>query len=226
MTLSRAQKAVLCALPGLVLGVAGLRHPMHLNAATAHTWWTLHVAGLFVFPLVGVALMALVWGRRDVVAVLVVLTSFVYATAYSALDVLSGIGAGYVTDHLPAGAPRPDEVRSLFAIGTPLGRIGSVALILAALLVTFDALTRVGAKGAVGLLAVLGAVLVHNFHIYPPWGSTGIALVGLGTGGLARRWPREPVSDARNWAAQLKILRDGCRVRFSRVPVTVSDAEG
>ena len=185
MTLTRVQKAVLCALPGLILGVAGLWHPAHLNAATAHTWWTLHVAGLFVFPLVGVALMALVWSRRDVVAVLVVLTAYVYATAYSALDVISGIGAGYVTDHLPAGAPRPDEVRSLFAIGTPLGRIGSTALILAALLVTFDAVRRVGARGVVGLLAVLGAVLLQRFHIYPPWGSAGIALVGLGTGGLA-----------------------------------------
>jgi hypothetical protein len=192
MTLTPVQKAILCALPGLVLGVAGLWHPVHLNAATAHTWWTLHVAGLFFFPLVGVALMALVWGRRDVVAVLVVLAAYVYATAYSALDVLSGIGAGYVTDHLPAGAPRPDEVRSLFAIGTPLGHIGSVALILAALLVTFDAVRRVGAVAAVGLLAVLGAVLVHRFHIYPPWGSSGIALVGLGTGALAAVSARPP----------------------------------
>jgi hypothetical protein len=184
MIVTRAQKAVLCALPGLLLGVAGLWHPSHLNATTAHTWWTLHVAGLFVFPLVGVALMALVWARRDVVAVLVVLTAYVYATAYSSLDVISGIGAGYVTDHLPSGAPRPDEVRSLFAIGTPLGHIGSTALILAALLVTFDAIRRVGARGTVGLLAVLGALLLHRFHIYPPWGSAGIALVGLGTGML------------------------------------------
>jgi hypothetical protein len=185
MTLTPVQKAVLCALPGLVLGVAGLWHPTHLNAATAHTWWTLHVAGLFFFPLVGVALMALVWGRRDPVAVLVVLAAYVYATAYSALDVLSGIGAGYVTDHLPTGSPRPEEVRSLFAIGTPLGHVGSVALILATLLVTFDGVRRVGALAAVGLLAVLGAVLVHRFHIYPPWGSSGIALVGVGTGALA-----------------------------------------
>jgi hypothetical protein len=185
MSLTPVQKAVLCALPGLALGVAGLWHPTHLNATTAHTWWTLHVAGLFFFPLVGVALMALVWGRRDAVAVLVVLAAYVYAAAYSALDVLNGIGAGYVTDHLPAGAPRPDEVRSLFAIGTPLGHIGSVALILATLLVTFDAVRRIGARGAFGLLAVVGAVLVHRFHIYPPWGSSGIALVGLGTGALA-----------------------------------------
>lgn len=191
MTLTRAQKAVLCALPGLVLGAAGLWHPAHLNATTAHTWWTVHVAGLFVFPMVGVAVMALVWGRRDALGVLVVVAAYVYATAYSALDVLSGIGAGYVTDHLPAGAPRPDEVRSLFAIGTPLGHIGSVALVLATLVLTLDVVRKVGMRGAVGLLAVLGAVLVHRFHIYPPWGSSGIALVGLGTGLLAAVGPTD-----------------------------------
>jgi hypothetical protein len=179
-------RSVLCAAPGVVLGVAGLWHPQHLTAATADRWWELHVAGLFVFPLVGVALVALVWGRRDVLAVLVTVLAYVYATAYSALDVISGIAAGYVTSRLPAGAPRPDEVRSLFAIGTPLGHIGSVALVLAGLLLTFDAVRRHGAPGAVGLVVVVGALMLHRWHIYPPYGSAGIALVGLGTGALAR----------------------------------------
>lgn len=178
-------RAILCAAPGVVLGVAGLWHPEHLTAATADRWWELHVAGLFVFPLVGVALVALVWGRRDVVAVLVTVLAYVYATAYSALDVISGIAAGYVTSRLPTGAARPDEVRSLFAIGTPLGHIGSVALVLAAVLLTLDAVRRHGAVGVVGLLAVLGALMLHRFHIYPPYGSAGIALVGVGTGLLA-----------------------------------------
>jgi hypothetical protein len=178
-------RSILVAAPGLVLGVAGLWHPQHLTEATAERWWVLHVAGLFVFPLVGVALVALVRGRRDVVAVLVTVLAYVYATAYSALDVISGIAAGYVTSRLPAGATRPDEVRSLFAIGTPLGHVGSVALVLAGLLLTLDAVRRHGARGAVGLLVVLGALMLHRWHIYPPYGSAGIALVGLGTGGLA-----------------------------------------
>lgn len=178
-------RAALLALPGVVLGVAGLWHPDHLTAATAGTWWHLHVAGLFVFPLVGVALVALVWGRRDPIAIAVTVLAYVYATAYSALDIISGITAGYVTSRLPAGVPRPDEVRSIFAIGTPLGYVGSVALILAALLLTADALRREGAVGAVGAVFVLGAVGLHYFHIYPPYGSGGIALVGVGTGALA-----------------------------------------
>jgi hypothetical protein len=184
-------RSLLCAAPGLVLGVAGLWHPQHLTAATADRWWMLHVAGLFVFPLVGVALVALVWGRRDVVAVAVIVLSYVYATAYSALDIISGIAAGYVTSRLPAGASRPDEVRSLFAIGTPLGHIGSVALVIAAALVTVDALRRHGGIGALGLFAVLGALMLHRWHIYPPYGSAGIALVGVGTGLLAGIGTRE-----------------------------------
>ena len=99
---------------------------------TAHRWWTLHVPGMLVFPLVGLALMWLFKGRRDPVAVVAVLASFVYAIFYNALDILSGIGAGWVTSRLPSGAPRPDEVRSIFALGTPLGEIGSWALLLAA----------------------------------------------------------------------------------------------
>ena len=174
-----------CASPGIVLGVAGLWHPRHLTAATADRWWMLHVAGLFVFPLVGVALVALVWGRRDVLAVVVTVLAYVYATAYSALDVINGIAAGFVTSRLPAGAPRPDEVRSLFRIGTPLGHLGSVALVLAGVLLTLDAVRRHGARGAVGLLVVVGALMLHRWHIYPPYGSDGIALVGVGTGALA-----------------------------------------
>jgi hypothetical protein len=177
---------ILCAAPGIILGVAGLWHPQHLTAATAERWWVLHVAGLFVFPLVGVALVVLVWGRRDLLAVLVTLLAYVFATAYSALDVISGIAAGFVTSRLPPGAARPAEVHSLFVIGTPLGHVGSIALVLAAALLTVDAVRRHGSPGAVGLLAVVGALMLHRWHIYPPYGSAGIALVGLGTGGLAR----------------------------------------
>lgn len=176
--------ALLWALPGLSLAVSGYFHPMHLTHGSSHTWWGLHVAGLFAFPLVGVALMTLFRGRRDPVAAVAVLAAFVYATAYTALDVINGIGAGYVTWRLDASAPRPDEVRSLFHIGSPLGEIGSWALILTVVLVSLDALTRSGIVAAPGLVLVPGAWLVHTDHIFWPLGVLGIALVGLGTGWL------------------------------------------
>ena len=173
------------ALPGLVLAVAGYFHPMHLTHSSSHTWWGLHVAGLFAFPLVGVALMALFRGRRDPVAALAVLAAFVYATAYTALDVINGIGAGYVTWRLDASAPRPDEVRSLFDIGSPLGQIGSWALVLVAVVASGDALLRYGVRALPALVLVPGALLVHTDHIFWPLRSLGIALVGLGTAWLA-----------------------------------------
>ncbi|GAB3655310.1 hypothetical protein GCM10027596_08170 [Nocardioides korecus] len=176
--------AALAAVPGLALGVAGLFHPTHLSEATAHRWWTLHVPGMVFFPLVGVALVLLFRGRRDPVAAVAVLAASAYAIFYNALDVLSGVGAGWVTSRLPTGTPRPDEVRSLFRIGTPLGEIGSWALLLAAVVIAADALRRHGLRGGPGLLLVPGAWWVHTDHIFAPWGALGMALIGLGTAGL------------------------------------------
>ncbi len=169
------------ALPGVVLALAGLFHPHHLTAATSYRWWTLHVAGLVVFPLVGVALMALFRGRRDPVAWVVVIAAYVYATFYSALDVVNGIAAGYVTWSLGAGVPRPDEVRYLFHIGSPLGEIGSWALIMTTVVVAGDAFARSAVRALPVLALVAGAVLVHLDHIFSPWGSLGMLLIGVGT---------------------------------------------
>ncbi len=180
----RTVRATALALPGLALAAAGLLHPAHLTYATSRTWWLLHVLGMFVFPLVGVALMALFRGRRDPVAVLVVLASFGYAVAYTALDVISGLAAGYVTWRLGPGQARPDEVRYLFAVGGPIGQWGSRALVLAAVLVALDALGRRRLRALPGVLLPVGAVLVHQHHIFVPLGVTGMLLVGLATGWL------------------------------------------
>ncbi len=181
---ARARAAVL-AVPGLALAGAGFFHPMHLSYSTSHTWWVLHVLGLGVFPLVGVALMTLFQGRRDPIAGLAVLAAFVYASAYSALDVVNGVAAGYVTWRLGPGQPRPDEVRYLFAIGSPIGEVGSWALLLAVVVVLLDALRRSGRTALPGLVLLPGAWLVHQEHIFHPWGAAGMALVGLGTGWLS-----------------------------------------
>ena len=171
------------ALPGLTLAVAGLFHPHHLTYDTSWRWFALHVPGLLVFPLVGWALAELVHGRRDPVAWLVRLTAYVYATFYTALDVISGIAAGYVTHELGPGVPRPEAVSLLFRIGTPLGHVGSVALIACCALVTVDLLVRRRAWPA--LLLVPGAVLVHHDHIFAPTGVAGMFLLGVGTAATA-----------------------------------------
>lgn len=178
----RTRLAVLVALPGLALAVAGLFHPHSLSFATSDRWFGLHVAGLVVFPLVGAALAVLVRGRRDPVAWLVRAAAYTYATFYTALDVISGLAAGYVTRELGAGVPRPDEVRLLFRIGTPLGEVGSVALLVCCAALTLDALRRRELPAAAaGAVLVVGAWLVHLDHIFSPTGVIGMLLLGLAT---------------------------------------------
>ncbi len=178
-------RPVLLALPGLLLAAAGLFHPTGLSYATAQTWYALHLPGLLVFPLVGVALADLVHGRRDAVAWVVRVAAFVYATFYSALDVISGIAAGFVTRQLGPDVPRPEAVSQLFRIGTPLGQIGSIALMVAAVVVLADQLRRHGSPAVVGVLLLPGAWLVHTSHIFSPLGVLGMVLLGVGTGALA-----------------------------------------
>ena len=182
------------ALPGLVLAFAGLFHPHHLTYDTSWRWFTLHVPGLLVFPLVGWALAELVHGRRDPVAWLVRLTAYVYATFYTALDVISGVAAGYVTHELGPDVPRPEAVSLLFGIGTPLGHVGSVALIAGCAVITVDQLARNRAWPA--LLLVPGALLVHVGHIFAPTGVAGMLLLGLGTAGTAWSARRATFSEA------------------------------
>lgn len=183
-----AVQGVLAALPGLSLMAAGSVHPHSLTEDSARLWWTLHVPGMLAFPLVGVALAALYrhrFPRRDdPLAWLVVLAAFGYAIFYNALDILSGVGAGWVTSRLPSGAERPDEVRSIFAIGGPLGEIGSWCLLVAAVLVTVDLVRRWGPAGAPAVLLVPGAWAVHVDHIFWPLGALGMGLVGVVTGYL------------------------------------------
>jgi hypothetical protein len=180
---------VVLALPALVLAVAGLFHPHHLTYDTSWRWYSLHLPGLVVFPLVGWALAELVRGGSGPVVWAIRLAAYTYATFYTALDVVSGIAAGYVTHRLGPGVPRPEAVSLLFGIGTPLGHVGSVALIACACLLVLD---RLGARAWPVLLLVPGAVLVHVGHIFAPTGVAGMALLAVGTAGTA--WTARPAT--------------------------------
>lgn len=182
----RLRLAVLLAVPGLALAAAGLFHPHSLSYETSWRWFSLHVPGLLVFPLVGVALMVLVRGRRDPLAWAIRIGAYVYATFYTALDVISGMGAGWVTYQLGPGVERPEEVSLLFRLGTPVGEVGSWALLATVVLLAAD-LARRGRLRAAGasLVLVVGAWLVHVDHIFAPTGVAGCALLGLGTAAVA-----------------------------------------
>lgn len=190
MATSRIPHPAVLALPALTLAAAGLFHPHSLSYETSWRWFALHVPGLLVFPLVGWALAVLVTGRTDTLAWLVRLSAYVYATFYTALDVISGIAAGWVTHQLGPGVPRPEAVSQLFRIGTPLGRVGEWALLLVVVALVVDRLVRRAPWQVTALAAVLllpGAWLVHVGHIFAPEGVVGMVLIGGGTAWLAAR---------------------------------------
>lgn len=188
--MTRIPHPALLALPGLTLGAAGLFHPQSLDHASSVRWFALHVPGLLVFPLVGWALAVLVTGRTDPLAWVVRLAAYVYATFYTALDVVSGIAAGWVTYQLGPGVPRPEAVSQMFRIGTPLGRVGEVALVVVVVALVADRLLRhasVTTTTVAGALLLPGAWLVHLDHIFFPSGVAGMVLLAVGTAWLAAR---------------------------------------
>lgn len=187
MTRSRWAFGLLVAVPALALAAVGATHPDHLTFRSAEHWWQMHVVALPLFLLVGLALAALVGGRRDPVAWLVRLLAFGFAAFYTALDVLAGIGAGYVTargglDPLPGS---PAAVRSLFAIGNELSVVGVWALLVGCLAVAVDSVRRRGlAAVPPSLLLVAASVSFLDSHIYRWRGVVTVALLGLAMGWL------------------------------------------
>jgi hypothetical protein len=187
---SRLVLPLVLALPALSLAAAGFLHPHSLNYDTAFRWYSLHLPGLVAFPLVGASLAWLVRGRNDPVAWIVRVTALTYATFYTALDVVNGIAAGYVTERLGPDVPRPDEIRYLFDIGRPLGDIGEWGLIACCVAVAVDQVRRHALAGAPALALVLGAWFVRGEHIFSPIGVLGMAIIGVVSGYLAWNDPR------------------------------------
>lgn len=181
---TRLTLAILVALPGLTLAGAGLFHPQGLNYDTALRWYALHIPGLLVFPLVGVALAVLVRGRGDLVAWIVRLSAYTYATFYTALDVINGITAGYVTRQLGPGVPRPDEIRLIFDIGRPIGDVGEWGLLVCCLAIAVDQVVRYRVRGLPALALIPAAWLVRTDHIFSPLGVLAMTVIALTTATL------------------------------------------
>ncbi len=183
----RWRYGLLLAAPGLVLAAVGSTHPENLTYDSAEHWWVMHLVLLPLFPLLGLALAGLVRRRTDVVGWSVRVLAFVFAVFYGALDVLAGIGAGFVTARGGAEprAGSPMAVRSLFAIGNDLAEVGVYALLVACVVVAIDHVRRRGpAAVPPALLLVAASVSFLDSHIYRWVGVVTVALIGLATGWL------------------------------------------
>lgn len=182
----RARTAALVALPGLVLAAVGaLVHPGFLDPTTARAWWTVHVYLVPVFPLIALAVWWLLRGVRGPLAAAARVAAYGFAALYTALDVLSGIGAGLVVE---AGAG--ELAGRLFAVGDALGHTGVWLLLASAVLTGLALLPRDGAPVLVGAAVLAGACVpfraAHIFHPTGVWAMVGVA-AGCVLIALARR---------------------------------------
>lgn len=165
------------ALPGLVLAGFGLIHPSFLAPSTAMAWWQLHIPLIPLFPLLAVALSVVLRGERGPLAWAARIGGYLFACFYTALDTISGIAAGVVTERLGGS----QAVLDLFAVGDRLGRIGVYFLAAASLLAGVVLLRRDGARTVPGTLVLLVAAYgFYSFHIFSPYGA--LSMLGYAVG--------------------------------------------
>ena len=185
----RLAPSILLALPALRLAVAGLFHPHHLTYDTSYRWYALHLPGLLVFPLVGVALAVLVadagrpaglGGPGDGVR----LRDLLHRARRD-----QRVAAGYVTHRSGRGCRDPRRSACCSGSARRSGEIGSWALLACCALLVVDQVLRYGAPALVGLVLLPGAWLVHIGHIFAPerCARDGAARPGHGLAGLCGR---------------------------------------
>lgn len=174
--------AVGVALPGLALAAFGyLVHPGFLDATTARAWWSLHVYLIPVFPLISVAIWVLLRGVGNPFAWAARIAAYGFATFYTALDVLAGIGAGLAVE---AGAGF--LVGRLFEVGDTLGAAGVWMLFASAVLTGAALVPRDGLRVLPGAIVLAAAcVPFAESHIFRPTGVYAMLGVALGSALIA-----------------------------------------
>jgi hypothetical protein len=174
-------------LPPLALAIAGLFHPIYLTNASAMRWHDLHVVLLPVFPLL--ALGPWLLGRRHgrVLGAITGLLGYTFATFYTALDVLAGIGAGALQERRLGGTV------ALFGQADALARVGTWAYLGATVLAAVAGCLVSRRRSVVALISCLaGTVLVvaaawtfRTSHIFWPRGVLAMLALAVGWAALA-----------------------------------------
>jgi hypothetical protein len=175
----RFVRILIVALPPFLLAVAGMSHPGSLDDTSAMHWHDMHVVLLPVFPLLGVAPWLLIRHERPTLGWIAAVLGYAYATLYSGLDVLAGIGAGALQQR-----NADNGVSTLFAEGNRLGAYGAWAYFAATVLVATVTALRwrwPALPGAV--LVVAGAWSFLDSHIFRPRGV--LTMIALGVGWVA-----------------------------------------
>ena len=187
----------------LVLAGLGWTHPHDLTRQTASYWYTLHYILLPIFPLLGVNLWWLLANIPGVWAWLARLLAFVYIPFYGGLDVLAGMGTGFILKHAQAtNQPALAAVNIwLFDVGHELANVGGWAFLLACVLTSALLIRRLGRAAVPGaLLLVTAAISFLTSHIYYPVGVLTMLGMAIGFAGLqwARLRPVTPIPPGEN----------------------------
>ncbi len=175
--------ALLVALPGLFVAAVGLAHPLFLTPETAERWRVAHLLLLPGFPLLGVALWAVLRGERSPLAHVARLLAASFSVLYGALDSIAGIGA----PHQVLGADRRGEpappIGDLYEIGDRLGHAGVVLLGVAGVLAAVVLYRRSRSPLALvgGLVVLASCQPVYAHHVFPPRGVLGMVALAAGT---------------------------------------------
>jgi hypothetical protein len=165
-------------IPPLVVAATALTHPASLSLESAEYWKNLHIWLLVWFPLLGLGPWLVARAVDRVTSRVVAVAAYTYATFYTALDVLGGIGGGAIKDAEAGG------LGILFPIAGDFEQIGGIALVLASALAAGVAMQAVGwAQGALPAVAVLlGSYILWQEHIFKPWGPVAMLLLAAGWG--------------------------------------------
>jgi hypothetical protein len=193
-------RVVVVAGPAVVLAGLGLTHPQELTATSAPWWTTLHLLLLPIFPLLAVSLWLLLRGVPGPVAWVARIAAYGYATFYSVIDVVVGIGAGELTQFNAArGLPeRTVEVDRLIGVGNDVGAVGVWCFLVACVATALAVVLRVGRRALPGALVLLvaGVLFTGGWHIYWPAGVVTMLVLAVGFGLLAVVLPDpQPRSD-------------------------------
>jgi hypothetical protein len=164
--------------PPLVVLATSLTHPQLLTVESASHWKAVHVWLLVWFPLLALGPWLVARAVHRPASRVVAIVAYVYATFYSALDIIGGIAAGAIKE-VEAGG---------IGIVSPLAgdfeTVGGVAFVVACTLGAGVALRSTGwVRGAAPAAAVVvGSIGLWQFHVFRPEGPVAMALLAAGWG--------------------------------------------
>ncbi|MGJ9412854.1 hypothetical protein ACHAAC_09110 [Aeromicrobium sp. CF4.19] len=179
--------------PLLVAAVASM-HPSPLTVENAEHWQMAHTILLFLFPLVALGPWLVARRVSPAAGVLVGIVAYVYATAYTTLDILAGIAGGAIK------AAEAGGLGIIFPVAQKFELVGGIALVAASALSVGVVSRALGWRVLPGGVLVLVGAWVHwQEHVYPFWGAASMVMLAAGWGWLA--WhltapARTPSSDA------------------------------